>query len=184
MTYQDTVTQLVLSTPRLFKSKLEIDDHLFTATGNGYKWEKGQLVDIVTPRTKPITQKEAAIREIEEALPTNSIYQFVKAVSKNPDIKEETIKTIIDGVRENLINGISAIIAPSLNETPNIEEIYIGKYCRIREIPDDLKPDWEWALVHFIDWCLNNIDKVKIEGESNPKSWLSNLKYKITTWEH
>lgn len=182
MTYKDTVKHLLTEYPLLFKNKIAVDDHLFTTSGNGYKWINGELVDVVESYTQPISQEEAMITFVKDMLPTNQLWNLFKMFKKKPMIKGKDFFTdILKKQREQILEGIYNIFNVEKHSTDTFCNwlITIYSHSPLRTIPEDINDDWRAAVIDFIDWCIANNKRVFIEGVEDKLEWLQNLKDKL-----
>lgn len=49
MNYRNTINTSLEYYPGIFPNRLYVDEHLFATPGNGFKWKKGELVDVFEP---------------------------------------------------------------------------------------------------------------------------------------
>jgi hypothetical protein len=131
-TYRDQLVKSLLEWPGLFLNQDDVLDHLFFCTGNGYKWENGQLVE-----------------EFDSSYPEDSAIQAERA---------DPWKTRLDTreYREGCTkyNGCYFMTASGHvgKKMHNLSE----NYDAICNLPDDIQPDWIEAAKVALKYARSN----------------------------
>lgn len=175
MTYEITVKNALKLFPLLFKSRLDVDEHLFAVIGNGYEWIDGELVDAAYYGNKEVNNSEAIIKHVDGWMERDcGAYLGLWCLENNKDRNNLDFEDIVNFVshyhREiqndiknstNYINSVDDSFSKYEHVPDEFEEDYwkiypISVYSRLVNFPEDIKDDWREALSKFVNWCLEH----------------------------
>jgi len=154
MTVETTLQKMFDEFPTLFSTRQECYNHLFCTVGNGYCWKWGQIVEDVYGLENNKEEHEndyihPKVLKAEQSLANIKMKQ-------NEDKELYELKRLDDLEDYNIDIG---------EYDPNKNHWYpISKYSLINEIPYDVKPDWEKAIIECIEMLKN--DGITITKES------------------
>jgi len=148
--YAATVHENLLCAPTVYGfdglEELRVADHLFLTSGNGYKWEAGELVDKF-PEESPRPYWGTYIRDVlylyyayqgvlvGEPKMTDSLQTLICVGELKQFSEEAALQRFLEEEREK---GLSfAQVSP--------------RYSRAFNVPDDVKPDWLDAMIGFLE---------------------------------
>lgn len=183
MNTTNLIRQALLKYPLIFGNRFDVLSHVLLDTGNGYKWENGEI-DAVGDN-KPITIKEAIHSYVNNA--EDLIYKFAINDNIPQDSRKDICKRIIEiqfkylhkyiNMAYNIderINDMSVENSVKLsdNVTHNFIKQYVSEYSLINNIPNDVTYDWKQCISDFFkilmkhpeyieDGCFETLDKIK-----------------------
>lgn len=163
MNYKDTVIHSLMYYQSLFQCRLDVDNQLFAVIGNGYEWKDGELVCL--DRNESFDKNEAIKRiiatQIRVSLDNVDLYNLYPNKKEYLDDKANKILNYINMIQntESRYNIYEHI--PDEIELRTKEQWKIYPICdssKLVDFPDNIKPAWKEAMLHFIDWCLNHAE--------------------------
>lgn len=137
MTYRDTVLSLL---DYEMENRLTVDDHLFAVIGNGYEWKDGEIVYYVSDEYK------------------NQLDSKPKS--------DEAMKAHYDKLYEKYKNKYNDYNPPTGAIYYRFQIYPICEYSLMYETPEDVKPDWKDAILHFINYILIHKELLTDKDES------------------
>lgn len=183
MNLKDTITRSLLLYPTIYPNRLAVYNHLFCVIGNGYDWEKGQLVP---PRVKkiklvPPTKEEAILIKLGDELKEDweGYIEFEDRIhpgnhsKKFPTFLEQLkkdIKAILDV--EERFDDLS-IPEKEFSRFP-FNFYPLSKHSKMCCIPDDIREDWIQAINELVEIMKKNPDRVV-----DPENWLPRIEIRI-----
>lgn len=151
MTVETTIQQMFDEYPSLFSTRQECYNFLFCVIGNGYEWERGQIVRIGDSEEDRNIQMWEEMDYADEAKP--------KAVQSETNIaeKRKEDEELHNLKRENdLKDGLPDIGSYD----PEKHHWYpLCEYSLINNVPEDVRPDWKAA----VEECKEMLRKDGIE---------------------
>ncbi len=142
MTPNDTIRELLLEYPSLFKSRGDVLHHLFCVIGNGYEWVDGELVSRYSDDRSSFTNPTD--RAIDRILTRLRLNLADDARSNNSHVidVELSYKALAE------INYARNAIDIRLNNYTFEGSLYPAcpDYAKLWNYPDDLSYDWMMEL--------------------------------------
>lgn len=156
----------------LYKSRLDVDDHLFAVCGNGFEWIQGELVEeeLSVPLSKIDAMEKCILRskEIEHIVKLELIGWKLNNNDEDEDSRLVSFaEHMVSDVHKKLKEECEYIksVDSSYKKYKHVPHIYergdwkiypICEYSKLVTFPDDIKPDWAKALYKFVCWCLKH----------------------------
>lgn len=140
MTYRDTVLSLL---DYEMENRLTVDDHLFAVIGNGYEWKDGEIVYYVSD-------------------------EYKNQLDSKPKSKE-TMKTHYDKLYkkyEHKYNDYNPPTGTIYDKFGGFQIYPICEYSLMYETPEDVKPDWKEAILHFANYAIQHQELLADKDES------------------
>lgn len=150
MTHEETMRLYILKYPLISSTNGEIQTHMFITIGNGLRWENGELVSCYGDDTEVETEKTVKDYIFDmldsykkESNPWNILCR------RNPSVFIEYIKkqisTILDC--ETILKQKPEVYFDSVSDR---SFLYISRYSKIYDLPDEITGDWFDAVISFI----------------------------------
>ena len=137
MTYRDTVLSLL---DYEMENRLTVDDHLFAVIGNGYEWKDGEIVYYVPD-------------------------EYMNQLDSKPK-SDEAMKAHYNELYEKYKNKYNDYNPPTGAIYYRFQIYPICEYSLMYETPEDVKPDWKDAILHFINYILIHKELLTDKDES------------------
>lgn len=170
-TYKATLKASMKAYPRLFLNELDFMGHAFFVLGNGLRWENGQLTEgrslkeMITEaernrehtKKQKLAEKERLLK-IQDTMDPEEFEFLMHDCSHEYDAGtiEENRKKEIE-FREEIISEYEDDEGGCWYKTSDGtigQKIYpISQFCKIMNLPDDIKPDWLAAVEKAIALC-------------------------------
>lgn len=156
MKLENTIQLMFDKFPTLFQKREHCLQHLFLTNGNGYEWFNGELVYNY--------EEEYATKNIIKAEQHNIIDTYQKLYLQYK--KEELEENIPVEKRrwDDATDFIKYADKPFDREYYDCEKNEIkhlltvdNKWCKLSEIPDDIKPDWKLGVDETIEFFTQKI---------------------------
>lgn len=148
-TYRSALKMALKEYPDLFPTEEAYLYQLFFVSGNGYKWEKGQLVHVLSiNERKKISDSHA---------------KAIESFSKDLDLVYKNLKKV----------GLFLEQFTPPTSKPHIKIWRLSEYSKICSIPDDAKKDWLNACEKAIDYA-RTLKKTKSDSR-----WLEKALIKV-----
>ena len=159
MTPKETIDFMIAAYPSIVKNAWDCAKFLLFTNGNGFEWEKGEMVDYLCGYRK--------INDLSEALDHYFQYFNNKVDEKGSELIKVNIKTIEDSIKT-----ITEHFSKTKNERYKINvndssKININDFNLIFCIPDDISNEWK-------QFCLEVL-KTLIDKNKIPKEYLKEL---------
>lgn len=177
MTLKNTVRNMIIAYPTLFRNALEAYNHLFCVIGNGYEWKNGQLVDTGERKmNRVLDYKETVSENIRKQLSPRDVL-FGGMLSKIDDfIYEETdVEVLKKKISETITKEMEFISEQIASEIISEDEVNrrlndfsmlktqrisnlpwkvntICTYSTLYTFPDDVKRDWLDGIKFMINF--------------------------------
>jgi hypothetical protein len=151
MTVEQELYNSLLMYPSIFPNRWSAYHHWFCVLGNGYEWVDG---DLCYPDIKKYTITDAVKKHFKLHLEDESQFDYKSLLVHN-------------------ISRCKQAILDSLNTeqrmrdfTQKVDFIYpLGKGTKLSNLPDDIKPDWEEAVMLFRKWLKDNYNTLSINNK-------------------
>lgn len=149
MTLKNTIARMVTYYPMLFQDRVQCLDHLFCVIGNGYKWNKGQLVVPAYLREEEMRIKfRADDRPTEEqTIEMQLQVQTPKKTKGFPEYKLNSFTQymLVSYFRQHrALKNVDKITSPGFHEwvSPNYQFYPLCEYSKMLCLPKNIQPDW------------------------------------------
>lgn len=149
MTLKNTIARMITQYPMLFQDRVQCLDHLFCVIGNGYKWEKGQLV---VP--KYLREEEERIKSRKDDRPTDEQMIEMQLQTQTPartktfpdyKLSSFTQYMLVSYFRQQrALKNVDQIATAGFHEwvSPNYQFYPICEYSKFLNLPKNVQPDW------------------------------------------
>lgn len=177
---RDTVLAMLTQYPSIFPDKSACYRHLFLVNGNGYEWVDGELVNVYPSKNEPdFKDEDKAVADQIEKFGQTPNYENVFGHEQYSYVR-------LDTRRHNMLiqfalDNIDLIMeAEHVKFDTTIFMTYSGwDYCKLMQMPDDVKPDWLEAVKEvrhslipcmyyakkYGEYCTNNLKQMEADLE-------------------
>ena len=153
----------------IYRTRLDILDHLFFSIGNGYSWLDGSIVptDLGEREELTMSRRFPGVK-IPENPPKFGSDECQKLPAK---VQLAILETEIDAQEEDLPVG------PLPDDGAPRSFYPICQYCNILHIPDDVKPEWLAVAYEAAVALRDRQSLVPLDGSGDPEQCQRNIAY-------
>lgn len=200
MTSNNTIKACLMLCPSLFKSKFSVLNHLFLVSGNGYKWDNGELV---STETKVPTIEEAIVRELNDPFQYENMKPFIGLYMDDllyDCVNMESVENCIDIATSEVVdvfkrhnkrksdNILQIMKCDEMLNNPLVfneeEDLYpLSKYSAILNIPYDVTDEWMLCIKDFYTFMMNSGEKMIKEYREKYQTEFNQIDKRIQIWE-
>lgn len=205
MTLKNTVRNMILAYPALFRNALEAYNHLFCVIGTGYEWKNGQLVDTIEHKTNQVLDyKNTVVENIRKQLsPRDVLFGGMLSKIDNYVYEETDVEVLKKKISETITKEIEFISEQIASEIISEDEVNrrlndfsmlkttrvigdspwkvypVSYYSALYTFPHDVKRDWLDGIKFMIEFIETHPDCMDAENYQRSMKYINEAKQRI-----